>query len=112
MVPLISLIAPGILRRRLNTADLLADLAGRFRGLFGESFYFGRNHRKTPTSFASAGSLDGRVSASKLVCPAMVLISSTTSPMRAAALDNSPTRSLVLRAWSTASLAMRANSCT
>ena len=42
----------------------------------------------------------------------MVLISSTTSPMRAAALDSSLTRSLVVRAWSTASLAMRADSCT
>ena len=42
----------------------------------------------------------------------MVLISSTTSPIRAAAFDSSPTRSLVLRAWSTASLAIRADSCT
>jgi hypothetical protein len=50
------------------------------------------------------------LSASKLVCPAMVLINSTTSPMRAAAFDNSPTRSLVLRAWPTASLAIRADS--
>jgi hypothetical protein len=47
--------------------------------------------------------------ASRFVCPAMVLINSTTSPIRAAAFDNSPTRSLVLRAWSTASLAIRAD---
>src|SRR5713226_8240001 len=50
--------------------------------------------------------------ASRLVCPAMVLINSTTSPMRAAAFDNSPTRSLVARACSTASPAIRADSCT
>jgi len=37
-------------------------------------------------------------SASKLVWPAMVLISSTTSPIRFAALDNSLTRALVRRA--------------
>ena len=42
----------------------------------------------------------------------MVLISSTTSPIRAAALDSSPTRSVVVRAWLTASLATRADSCT
>src|SRR6201999_626552 len=34
------------------------------------------------------------------------------SPMRPAALDNSLTRSLVLRAWPTASLAIRADSWT
>jgi hypothetical protein len=42
----------------------------------------------------------------------MVLISSTTSPMRVAAFDNSLTRSVVWRAWPTASLAIRADSCT
>ena len=42
----------------------------------------------------------------------MVLISSTTSPIRLAAFDNSLTRSLVLRAWSTASVAIRADFCT
>ena len=51
------------------------------------------------------------LSASRLVCSAMVLMSSTTSPMRPAAFDNSPTRSLVLRAWPTASVAIRADCC-
>jgi len=37
---------------------------------------------------------------------------STTSPIRAAALDSSLTRSLVVRAWVTASPAIRADSCT
>ena len=64
-----------------------------------------------PASPARAASMVA-LSASRLVWPAMVLISSTTSPMRVAAFDSSLTRSLVLRAWSTASLAIRANSCT
>src|SRR6478735_350124 len=64
-----------------------------------------------PDSPARAASMVA-LSASKLVCSAMVLISSTTSPMRLAAFDNWLTRSLVVRAWSTASLAIRADSCT
>jgi len=64
-----------------------------------------------PASPARAASMVA-LSASRLVWPAMVLMSSTTSPMRAAAFDNSPTRSLVVRACSTASLAIRADSWT
>jgi hypothetical protein len=33
--------ANGLLRRRLNAGDLLPDLAGRLRGLFGEGLHFG-----------------------------------------------------------------------
>jgi hypothetical protein len=62
-----------------------------------------------PASPARAASIVA-FSASRLVWPAMVLISSTTSPMRAAAFDNSTTRALVCCAWPTASLAMRAES--
>ncbi|MGY4362195.1 hypothetical protein ACVW0J_008688 [Bradyrhizobium sp. i1.7.7] len=47
-----------------------------------------------PASPARAASIVA-FSASRLVWPAIVLISSTTSPIRAAALDSSPTRSLV-----------------
>ena len=50
-----------------------------------------------PASPARAASMVA-LSASRLVWPAMVLISSTTSPMRLAAFDNSLTRSLVVRA--------------
>ena len=64
-----------------------------------------------PASPARAASMVA-LSASRLVWPAMVLISSTTSPMRLAAFDNSLTRSLVTRAWPTASVAIRADSCT
>ena len=64
-----------------------------------------------PASPARAASMVA-LSASRLVCPAMVLISSTTSPIRLAACASSPTRSLVLRAWSTASLAMFDEVCT
>jgi hypothetical protein len=72
-----------VLRGGLDTGDLLTDLAGRLS-----------------------------LSASRLVWPAMVLINSTTSPMRAAAFDNSPTRSLVFCACPTASLATRDDSWT
>ena len=58
-----------------------------------------------PASPARAASIVA-FSASRLVWPAMVLISSTTSPMRLAAFDSSLTRSLVFCAWSTASLAI------
>ncbi len=64
-----------------------------------------------PASPARAASMVA-FSASRLVWPAMVLISSTTSPMREAAFDNSLTRSVVARAWPTASPAIRADSCT
>ncbi len=50
-----------------------------------------------PASPARAASMVA-FSAKRLVWPAMVLMSSTTSPIRVAAFDNSPTRSLVLRA--------------
>src|SRR6266566_2523586 len=61
-----------------------------------------------PASPARAASMVA-FNASRLVCPAMVLINSTTSPIRVAAFASSPTRSLVFRACSTASLASRRN---
>ena len=64
-----------------------------------------------PASPARAASIVA-FSASRLVWPAMVLISSTTSPIRAAAIESSLTRSVVVRAWLTASPAIRADSCT
>jgi hypothetical protein len=87
-----------LLRRRLDSGDLLTDLAGRLRGLLGQRLDLGRYDRKTAAGFTGAGRLMVAFSAKRLVCPAMVLMSSTTSPMRAAAFDNSLTRSLVLRA--------------
>ena len=60
-----------------------------------------------PASPARAASMVA-LRASRLVWPAMVLISSTTSPIRAAALASSATRSLVFCACSTASPAIRA----
>src|SRR5260363_27703 len=64
-----------------------------------------------PASPARAASIVA-LSARRLVWPAIVLISSTTSPIRAAALESSLTCSLVRRAWLTASPAIRADSCT
>ena len=64
-----------------------------------------------PASPARAASMVA-FSASRLVCPAIVLIRSTTSPIRPAALVSSVTRSLAVRACSTAPLAMPTDSCT
>ena len=80
--------------------------------LLGQRLHFDATTAKPrPASPARAASMVA-LSASKLVWPAMVLISSTTSPMRLAAFDNSLTRSLVTRAWPTASVAIRADSWT
>src|SRR4030088_3542039 len=87
-----------LLGRGLDAGDLLADLAGRFRGLLGQRLHLRRHDGEAAPGFASTRRLDGAFKASRFVCPAMVLISSTTSLMRAAAFDNSLTRSLVLRA--------------
>ena len=61
MVPLISLIAHRFLRRGLDSGDLLADLAGRLRGLLGQRLHFGSDHRKTAAGFAGARRLDGGI---------------------------------------------------
>ena len=52
------------------------------------------------------------LSASRLVCAAIVVISWVTSPMRLAASDNSAIRASVFSACSTASLAIRLESAT
>jgi len=97
MVSPISLMAPTeSCVAGLDSADLLTDLAGRLRGLLGQSFHLrrhdresrGRLHQPAPPRSWHSGPADWSV-------PQLVLISSTTSPMRAAAFDNSPTRSLV-----------------
>src|SRR3954468_14238256 len=64
-----------------------------------------------PASPARAASMVA-FSARRLVWPAILLINSTTSPIRAAAFDNSLTRALVFWAWPTASRATRDDSCT
>jgi len=90
--------ADRVLRRRLDAGDLLADLAGCLGGLLGERLSSEATTAKPrPASPARAASMVA-LSASRLVWPAMVLISSTTSPMRLAAFDNSLTRSVVVRA--------------
>ena len=86
-----------VLRRGLNAGHLLADLVGRLRGLLRRRLHFGGDDRKALAGPARAGSMVA-FSARRLVRPAIELISSTTSPMRAAALVNSPTQSLVVRA--------------
>ena len=42
----------------LDAADLLTDLSGRLRGLFGQRFHFGRDHRKSAAGLACAGGFD------------------------------------------------------
>ena len=62
MVPLISLIAADrLLGRGLDAGDLLADLAGRLRGLLGQRLHLGRDHRKAAAGLAGARRLDGGV---------------------------------------------------
>ena len=59
MVLLISLMASDqLLGRRLDAGDLLADLAGRFRGLLGQRLYFGSHDREATTGLAGARRLD------------------------------------------------------
>src|SRR5664279_3900425 len=58
-----------LLRRGLDTGDLLTDLAGRLRGLLGQRLHFGSHHRKAATGFAGAGSLDGGVERQQIGLP-------------------------------------------
>ncbi len=64
-----------------------------------------------PASPARAASMVA-LSASRLVCSAIAVISFTTSPMRPAACDSSVMRASVFSACFTASPAMRLDSCT
>src|ERR1700741_2045243 len=64
-----------------------------------------------PASPARAASIVA-LSASRLVCSAMAVMSLTTSPMRLADRDNCPMQASVFSACRTASPAMRADSCT
>src|SRR5947209_9552616 len=64
-----------------------------------------------PASPARAASIVA-LSANRLVCSAMVVISLVTSPIRLAASDSSAMRASVRVAWSTASVAMRLESST
>ena len=62
IVALIAWIAPTeFLGRGLDAGDLLADLAGRLRGLFGQRLHFGRHDGKAAAGVAGAGRLDGGV---------------------------------------------------
>lgn len=87
-----------VLGRRLDAGYLLADFAGRLRGLFGERLHLRCDHGETPTRLAGASGLDGRVQGKQVGLSCDRWINSTTSPMRAAAADSSPTRPVVRRA--------------
>ncbi len=66
------------------SGDLLGDLLGRLGGLARQRLHFGGDDRKPrPASPARAASMVA-LSASRLVCAAMVLIRPTTSPIRPA----------------------------
>ena len=70
MVPAISLMAPtDLLRRRLDAGDLLADLAGRFRGLLGQRLHLGSHDREAAAGFAGARRLDGGVQRQQIGLP-------------------------------------------
>ena len=53
--------ADRLLGRRLDTGDLLADLAGGLGGLFGQRLHFGGDDRKATAGFTGAGRLDGGI---------------------------------------------------
>ena len=57
------------LRRGLDAVDLLADLAGGFGGLFGQSLYLGRHHGKAPPRLAGPRRLDGGVQRQQVGLP-------------------------------------------
>ena len=89
-------------RGALNGSDLGADLLGRLRGLSGEIFHLLRHHSETlPASPARAASMVA-LRASRLVWPAISLISPTTSPMRLVASPRASTLPETLPASSTA----------
>ncbi len=91
----------------------MADVARRLGGLFGQRLHLGRNHRKAAARIAGARRFDGGVERQQVgLARQWLLMSSTTSPIRAAALASSATRSLVLRACATAELAIFADSWT
>ena len=84
-----------ILRRGLHAGDLRADLLGRLGGLRGERLTSDATTAKPrPASPARAASMVA-LSASRLVCSAIAVISLTTSPMRPAACDSSLMRASV-----------------
>jgi len=70
---------------------------GGLRGLLGQRLDLGRHDRKTAAGSPAPPPRCG-VERQQIGLAAMVLISSTTSPMRVAAFDNSLTRLLVTRA--------------
>ena len=99
MVPLISLIAPTDSCVAAWMPDTCCPISPVAFAVCSASAFtsLATTAKPRPASPARAASIVA-FSAIKLVCPAMVLISSTTSPIRLAAFDNSLTRSVVLRA--------------
>ena len=66
-VPPISLIAAtDFLRRSLHAGDVAGNLVGRLRGLAGERFDFGGNHRKAASGLTGTRRLDGGVERQKI----------------------------------------------
>ena len=61
--------ADRLLRRRLDAGDLLADLAGRLRGLLGQRLHFGRHDREAAAGLAGARRLDGGVERQQVGLP-------------------------------------------
>ena len=67
IVPEIALMAcTEFVSRRLDAADLLADLAGRLGCLFGECLDLGGDDREATAGFAGTCGLDGRVESQQI----------------------------------------------
>jgi hypothetical protein len=62
-------------------AHCLVDLLGGFAGALGQTTHLAGNHRKTASMFARTRRLDAAFSASRLVWPAISLITLMILPM-------------------------------
>jgi hypothetical protein len=74
------------------------DLVGRLRGLAGQRFDLGGDHRKAAAGSPARAASMVAFSASRLVCSAIAVISLTTSPISCAARDSLPMRPSVCSA--------------
>ena len=79
--------ADGFFGRGLDAGNLAGDLPGGLGGLPGKGLHLGGHDRESLAGLAARAASIVAFSASRLVWPAMPLISSTTSPIRAAAFD-------------------------
>jgi len=101
-----------ILRRGLDAGNCWLISPGRFAVCSPASSLQKQRRRSRGRLLRHGGRLDRGVQRQQIGLAANGVISSTTVADRVAATESSLTRSVVVRAWLTASLAIRADSCT